>query len=85
MDRDSLIEYLRKYYNGTLSHREVSNILYDYCTERGKKAADTYCFITLLMQYNMFHRYLDYALSWYKNKYKICTLSTSNNQIIQIF
>lgn len=85
MDRDSLIEYLRKYYNGTLSYREISDILYIYCTERGKKVSDTYCFIALLMQYNIFQWYLDYALSWYKNKYNICTLSTPNNQIIQIF
>lgn len=85
MDRSSLIEYLRKYYNGTLSHKETSDILYEYCTERGKKVSETYCFISFAMYYNMFQEYLDYALNWYKRKYNICTLSTSNNQIIQIF
>lgn len=70
MDKDSFLEYLNT--------NNITNILYEYCLEKGKKSADITQFIIAIKTIDPFGNLLGYcvsdAIKYYEDKFSIISV-----------
>lgn len=78
MDKDSFLKYL--------NDNNITNILYEYCLEKGKKTADISQFIIAIKTIDPFGNLLGNCVSdavkYYKDKFSITSVIDETGKIL---
>lgn len=68
-----------------ISNRDATNLLIQYCIDKGKRESDATEVAHLIMHTPFLEKCLSVALEYYENKFNICKLYSAKQELLSVF